>query len=376
MEGMIMSELTRPETDLGPLEELINDDTVSKIMVNGPHNIFVERKGKLEEVNLSFESNDHLMRVIAGILSPLGCRPDESSPIVEARLPDGSRVHVVIPPLALVGPTLTIRKSPKGVLTFDNLLAFGTLNEDMADFLKACVKARLNIIVAGGVNSGRTTMLNIIASTIPAEERIVTIEDVAELRLQQKHVVSLESRPANVEGKGAITVRDLVITCMHMRPDRILVGELNGSEVFEVLRLMDKGYEGTMTTISADSPQEALERIEMMVKMNEPDLPVPYLRSLIGSAVDLVVQVSRLEDGSRKVVRVTEVLPEREGDYNLHDVFVFQREGFERGRVIGKFESHQVSPDLMRRVEARDIVLPPGLLPATEEGQEAGPVGD
>lgn len=354
----------QPEIDFGPLKELVDDDSVSRIMVNGPYDVFVERRGKLGKVDLSFESDDHLMRVIECILEPLGRHLDESSPIVVARLADGSRLHVISPPLALNGPTLTIRRFPEQILTFDHLLTFGTLSGDMADFLKACVKAYLNIIVAGGVNSGKTTMLNMIASTIPAEDRIVTVEERAEFRLKHPHVVALESRPPNIEGKGGITVRDLVITCMHMRPDRILVGELGGVEVLEVLRLMDKGYEGTMATIFANNPPEALERIEMMVKMSEPNLPVSYLRSLIGSAVDLVVQQNQLEDGSRKIVRITEVLPVRGGDYDLHDVFVFQREGFEKGRVVGSFESQPVSLGLMRRMEARSIVLPPSLIPA------------
>jgi len=363
-----MADSTQLEIDFGPLEELINDDTISEIMVNGPHNVFIERRGRLEKVSLSFESDDHLRSIIERIVSPLGRCPDESSPIVVARLADGSRVHVIIPPLALVGPTLTIRKFSKYVLTFDNLLAFGALNEDMADFLKACVKARLNILVAGGVNSGKTTLLNVIASTIPAEERIVTVEEMAEFRLMHEHVVALESRPPNIEGKGGVTVRDLVITCLHMRPDRILVGELNGPEVLEVLRLMDKGHDGTMTTVHADSPQEALERLEMMVKMSEPNLPVSYLRSLIGSAVDLVVQQNRLDDGSRKVVRVTEVSSVRGGDYDLRDVFLFLEEGYdEQGRVKGSFQARSVSARLRRRMEALGLNLPPEFVAVMEE---------
>lgn len=363
-----MVHLDQSRFDFGPLEAFVRDDTVSVIMVNGLHDVFVERSGKLEQVDLAFENDDHLMGVIRRILEPMGGRLDEGSPIVEARLPDGSRLHALIPPLSLNGPTLTIRKFHKYSLTFENLLAFGSLNEDMADFLKACVAASLNIIVAGGVNSGKTTLMNIIASSIPPEERIVTIEATAQLRLPQTHVVTLESRPPNVEGKGAVTVRDLVITCPKMRPDRILIGELNGPEVLEVLRLMDKGFDGTITTVFANSPQEALERIEMMVKMNDPNMPVSYLRSLIGSAVDLVVQQNRLEDGSRKVVRVAEALPVRGGDYGLHDVFVFQWEGFEKGRVVGKFESHPVSLGLMRRMEARRIALPPSLIAPESTG--------
>jgi pilus assembly protein CpaF len=364
------------QIDFGLLKELVDDDAVSKIMVNGSQDIYVERGGKLEKVPLSFENNDQLIRLINQILSPLGCHLDEGSSMAVARLPDGSRLYAIIPPLSLVGPTLTIRKFPKKALTLDNLLAWGALNEDIADFLKACVKARLNIIVAGGVNSGKTTLVRIIASTIPAEERIVTIEERAEFRLQHEHVVTLESRPPNIEGKGAVTVRDLVIACPHMLPNRVLIGELSGPEVFEVLRLMDKGYDGTMASVFANSPQETLERIEMMVKMDAPNLPVSYLRSLIGSAVDLIVQQNRLEDGSRKVVRVTEVLPAMGDDYDLHDVFIFQREGFEKGRVVGKFESHPVSLGLMRRMEARRIVLPPSLVPAAEEGQEKGPTSE
>lgn len=243
----------------GPLKPLLADESITEIMVNGPYTIFVEREGKLEEVNLSFENDAHLMRIINRILEPLGRCPDESSPIVDARLADGSRVHVIIPPLSLVGPTLTIRRFPKFTLTFDHFVAFGALTGDMVDFLRACVKGRLNLIIAGGVGSGKTTLFNRIAETIPAEERIVTIEETAELRFQHKHVVALESRPPNAEGKGGITMRDLVITCRRMRPDRVLIGELDGPEVLEVLRLMDTGLDGSMTTIHANSPQEALD---------------------------------------------------------------------------------------------------------------------
>lgn len=367
-----MADSTQLEIDFGPLEELINDDTISEIMVNGPHTVFVERKGKLEEVDISFEHDAHLMRFIDCILQPMGRRLDESSPMVDVRLPDGSRVNIVIPPLSLIGPTLTIRKFfRKGMLTFDKLLDWGALNEDMADFLKACVEARLNIIVVGGVGSGKTTLLSIIASTIPAEERIVTIESATELRLPQKHVVALESLPPNVEGKGEITIRDLVINSLRMRPDRIIVGECRGGEVLNVLQAMNMGHDGIMTSVHADSPPEALERLEMMVKMSEPNLPVSYLRSLIGSAVDLVVQVNRLDDGSRKVVRVTEVLPVRGGDYDLRDVFLFLAEGYDKqGRVKGSFQARSVSAQLRRRMEVLGINLPPKLVTVVEE--EAG----
>jgi pilus assembly protein CpaF len=239
----------------------------------------------------------------------------------------------------------------------------------MADFLQSCVQARLNILIAGGVNSGKTTLFNVIASTIPAEERIVTVEEEAEFRLRHKHVVTLEGRPANQEGQGEISVQDLLRMVPRARPDRILIGELRGSEVLEALRLMDLGYEGMMTLMFADNPQEALERLEMMVKLNDPNLPASYLRALIGSAVNLVVQLNQLEDGRRKITRITEVASLRGGDYDLRDVFVFQRGGFEQGKVVGHFESHPVSVSLMRRMEARHITLPPSLLVATDEGQ-------
>jgi pilus assembly protein CpaF len=362
-----MANSTQPEVDFGLLAELFKDDTVDEIMVNGPQNIYVDRD-KLEKVDLSFKNTDHLMRTIDSILSSLGIHIDENAPIVQARLSDGSRIHVIIPPLTLTGPALTIRKVSSFVLTLDHLQSFGSFNEKMADFLRACVQAKLNIIVSGNMGSGKTTLLNAIASTIPADERIVTIEETAEYRLPQEHVVALESRPTSIQGKGAVTIQDLVNTSRYMRADRILVGELSGAEVLDVLRLMDKGYNGTMTSIHADSPQDALANLEMLIKMNDPDLPVSYLRLLIGSAVDLVVQQFRLDDGRRKVVRITEVLPVRGGDYELHDVFIFQRDDLVSGRVTGDFESHPVSAGLMRRMDARNIVLPPSLLPSPAQG--------
>lgn len=364
-----MTNPIRSEVEFGLLTELYADDSIDEIMVNGPFQVYVERKGKLEQRDLFFKDTEALMRTIEGILSPLGERIDESSPVVQARLGDGSRVHVIIPPLALTGPTLTIRKLSSGVLTLNHLLTFGTLTEEMADFLRACVQARLNILIAGNVGSGKTTLLNTIAATIPDDERIVTLEETTEYRLPQKHVVALESRPPNIEGKGAVTLRDLVMTCPHMRPGRIVIGELHGREVFEVLRLMDRGYNGTMATLHADSPQDALEHLEMLIKINEPNLPTTYLRSMIGSVIDLVVQQYRLDDGSRKIVRISEVLPVKEGEYKFHDVFVFQRDDLKPGKVTGHFESHPVSPGLMRRMAAREITLPPALLPAQPESQ-------
>lgn len=369
-----MTNLTQPEIDFGPLQELINDDTVRDIIVNGPDQVYVERHRKLHKTDVTFGDNEHIIEVINNLLASINPDTQVSPdyPHAAARFPDGTRIQAFIPPIAISGPSLTIRKAIGPTLTFENFLAWRTVNEEMADFLEACVKARLNIIVTGSVGGGKTTLLNILSSVIPAGERIVTVEEEAEFRLQQKHVVALERRPPDREGKGKISVRDLLRMISRAKPNRILIGELNGPEALEALRLMDKGYDGTMTSIFGDSPQEALERLEMMIKLNDPNLPVPYLRSLIGSAVDLVVQQNRLEDGWRKVVRITEVLPVRGGDYDLHDVFVFQREGFESGKVIGRFQSYPVSVHLMRRMEALGITLPPSLVVTTEEEQEGG----
>jgi pilus assembly protein CpaF len=359
--------------DIGLLQPLLEDETVSKIMVNGPDQVYVERHGQLlQRVEVSFENNDHIIDVINQLLRTINddvqLSPDH--PYATARFSDGSRLQAFIPPIAVSGPNLTIHKASQDILTLENLLTFGSFNQEMADFFRACVQARLNIVVAGGVNSGKTTLFNAIASTIPAEERIVTIEETAEFRLQHQHVITLESRPANRAGQGEISVRDLLQMVPRARPDRILIGELRGPEVLAALRLMDQGYDGTMTLMFADNPQEALERLEMMIKLDEPNLPASYLRALISSTVDLVVQLNRLEDGSRKVTRITEVLSLGGGDYDLHDVFVYQREGFDRQRkrFTGRFESHPVSVNLMQRMEARGITLPPSLVVPTDEG--------
>ncbi len=341
-------------------------------MVNGPEQVYVERHRKVHKTDVTFRDNEHIIEVINNLLAAINPNTQVSAdyPHADARFPDGTRMQAFIPPIAISGPSLTIRKVIRAELTLDHLLTWGTLNEDMADFLEACVKARLNIIVTGSVGGGKTTLLSVLALVIPAGERIVTVEEEAEFRLKQKHVVALERRPPDREGKGEISVRDLLRMIPRAKPNRILIGDLNGPEALEALRLMDKGYDGTMTSIFGDSPQEALERLEMMIKLSDPNLPVPYLRSLIGSAIDLVVQQNRLEDGWRRVVRITEVLSVRGGDYDLHDVFVFQREGFESGKVVGRFQSYPVSVRLMRRMEALGITLPPGLVVATEEEQE------
>ena len=365
-----MADLPQAKIDLGPLEGLIADDTVSKIYVNGPYDIFVRRRG-IEKVDLAFESEQQLRKIIEQILAPLGRRLDENSPMAAVRLSDGSRLHVILPPVALNGCTLTIHKPSTKLIALGDLRAWGAISKDMATFLDACVKARLNVVVSGGVNSGKTTLVNALASTIPTEERIVTIEEMVEFRLPQKHVVTLESHPPDAEGRGQVTIHDLVLACPDMGPNRVLVGELNGAETLEVLRLMDRGYDGMMTTVSANSPQEALERIEMMVKMNSPNLPVSYLRLLIGSAIDLILQGIRLEDGTRKVARVTEVLRNTGAGYDLNDVFAFQRTGVEGGRVIGRFESYPISSSLRQHVQDLGLYAAlPSPLVASLEGEE------
>jgi pilus assembly protein CpaF len=369
-----MADNTKPSAvDYGLLQELYDDRQVSQIMVNGFDQVYVRSHGKLVKREVPFQDNDDVMRTIEGILAPLDRHVDENSPILQARLSDQSRVYIVIPPLALTGPTLTILKSSDTVLSAADLVNFGALTEEMKDFLQTCIQAKLNILVAGNVGSGKTTVLNVMTEAIPPDERIITIEEVSEFRLpHHEHVVSLESRPPNIEGSGAITMRDLVVGSRQMRPDRIIIGELHGSEVLEVLRLMNRGFDGTMTSVHADSPQDALEHLELLVKMYDPNLPVSYLRSLIGSAIDLIVQVYRLEDGRRKIVRITEVAAGAEGGYETHDVFVFQRDDFiAKEQVAGHFESYPLSERLLRRIKERapDSVsdLPPDLLPPAEE---------
>jgi pilus assembly protein CpaF len=342
----------------GPLEPLLRDDTVTEIMVNGPDKIFIERNGKLEHVNVSFESEDHLMRIIDRIVSPLGRRVDESSPMVDARLPDGSRVNAIIPPLALNGPTLTIRKFSRRPLTVDDLIGFGTLTQEAVEFLKACVMSRLNIMVSGGTGSGKTTLLNVLSGFIPEDERIVTIENAAELQLRQEHVVTLESRPPNIEGKGEVAIRELVINSLRMRPDRIVVGECRGGEALDMLQAMNTGHDGSLTTLHANSPRDALARLETMCLMAGMELPVRAIREQIASAMDLIIQQARMRDGSRKVITVTEVQG-MEGDVIvMSDIFVFEQQGIEDGRVIGRLKPTGIRPKFIEKIEASNIHLP------------------
>ena len=353
---------------LGPLEPLLADESITEIMVNGPHKIFIERKGKLEKVNLSFESDDHLMRIIDRIVSPLGRRIDEASPMVNARLPDGSRVNAIIPPLALNGPTLTIRKFSKTPLTVEDLIRFGTITEEAMEFLKACVIAKINIIVSGGTGSGKTTLLNVLSGFIPSDERIITIEDAAELQLRQEHVVTLEARPPNIEGKGEVTIRDLVVNSLRMRPDRIVVGECRAGEALDMLQAMNTGHEGSLTTAHSNSPRDTLSRLETMCLMAGMELPVRAIREQIASAIDLIVHQERFRDGTRKVVNITEVQG-MEGDVIvMSDIFQFEQQGMEGGRVIGRLKPTGIRPKFIERIEAANIHLPPGIFGVGHRG--------
>ncbi len=346
---------------LGPLEPLLADDTVTEIMVNGAKNVFVERKGKLERTSVAFESNEHLMRIIERIVALLGRRIDESSPQVDARLKDGSRVNAVIPPISLVGPVLTIRKFFKVPLQVADLVRLGSVTEETMEFLRACVIAALNIVVSGGTGTGKTTFLNILSSFIPDDERIVTIENAAELQLRQDHVVTLESRPPNIEGKGEITIRDLVINALRMRPDRIVVGECRGGESLDMLQAMNTGHEGSMTTLHANNTREGLSRLETMVLMAGMELPHRAIREQIAAAIDLILQLERLRDGTRRVVAITEIQG-MEGDViTTADIFKFEQVGFENGKVIGRLRPTGIRPKFIDRIEQAGIHLPPSV---------------
>ncbi len=350
----------------GPIETLLKDDTVSEVMVNGPRQIYVERRGKLELSDVQFQDDDHVMRIIDRIVSPLGRRIDESSPTVDARLPDGSRINAVIPPISLVGPVLTIRKFSKDPLTIDDLVRFGTVTPEMVSFLKACVESRLNVVVSGGTGSGKTTTLNVLSSFIPEDERIITIENAAELQLRQEHVVTLESRPPNIEGKGEVTIRDLVINSLRMRPERIVVGECRGGEALDMLQAMNTGHDGSMTTAHANTPRDTLSRLETMCLMAGIDLPVRAIREQIAAAVDVIVQQSRMKDGSRRITAVTEVQG-MEGDVIvLQDIFIFEQTGIENGKIIGRMKPTGIRPKFIEKFEVANIYLPPNIFGAMD----------
>jgi len=345
----------------GPIEPLLHDDSVTEIMINGPHQVYVERAGKLKETDVRFHDATEVMHVIDRIVAPLGRRVDESSPMVDARLPDGSRVNIIIPPLALTGPTVTIRKFAKQAHGVEDLIRWGTLSKELADFLKACVVARLNIVISGGTSSGKTTLLNILSSFIPSHERIVTIEDAAELQLRQGHVVRLESRPANAEGRGQITIRQLVVNALRMRPERIVVGEVRGGEALDMLQAMNTGHDGSLTTAHSNGPRDTLRRVETMVLMAGMDLPLRAVREQIASAFNLVVHVSRLGDGSRKIVNVTEVQGMEGDTVVMQDVFKYVQTGAREGGVTGYLTATGVRPKFMEKLEAMGITVPAGM---------------
>jgi len=354
----IILEVVDEVIGFGPIDPLLKDDSVSEIMVNSASQVYVERKGKLVLTDVNFRDDAHVMQVIEKIVAPLGRRIDESSPMVDARLPDGSRVNAIIPPLALRGPCITIRKFAKDPLQIQNLIEFGTLTAEMADFLRACVEGKLNIVVSGGTGSGKTTTLNILSSFIPDDERIVTIEDAAELQLRQDHVVKLETRPANIEGKGAISMRELVKNSLRMRPDRIVVGEVRSGEALDMLQAMNTGHDGSLTTGHANSPRDMISRLETMVLMAGLDLPVRAIREQIASAVDLVLQQSRLQDGSRRITHLTEVQGMEGEIITLQDIFVFEQKGKDdNNKIIGKFKPTGIRPKFMDKLAANGIHL-------------------
>ncbi len=343
---------------LGPLEPLLADETITEVMVNGSKNIYIERDGKIFRESATFESDDHLMRIIDRIVAPLGRRIDESSPYVDARLADGSRVNAVIPPISLIGPVLTIRKFARSPITVQQLIEFGTLTAESIEFLKACVLSRINTIISGGTGSGKTTLLNVLSQYIPADERIVTIEDAAELQMRQEHVVSLEKRPPNIEGRGEVTIQNLVVNSLRMRPDRIIVGEIRDAAALDMLQAMNTGHDGSLTTAHSNSPRDTLTRIETMTLMAGVELPVRAIREQIASALDLVVHLERLRDGTRRVTNITEIQGMEGDTITMMDIFIFEQTGIEEGRVIGRLRPTGLRPKFLDRIEASGISLP------------------
>ncbi|MDZ7270029.1 MAG: CpaF family protein [candidate division KSB1 bacterium] len=358
----LLAEIQHETFGLGPLEPLLADPTISDILVNGHKQVYVERFGKLERTDTVFKDDDHLLHIIDRIVSQVGRRVDESSPMVDARLPDGSRVNAIIPPLAIDGPALSIRKFGVRKFTMEDLIEIGSLTRDMAVLMQGAVRARLNILISGGTGSGKTTFLNVLSSFVPGEERIVTIEDAAELQLHQEHVVRLETRPPNVEGKGAVTQRELLINALRMRPDRIIVGECRGAEAFDMLQAMNTGHDGSMTTLHANSPRDALRRLESMVLMATSNLPERAIREYMASAIDLVVQISRLSDGTRKVLSISEVTGMEGDTITMEDIFVYEKTGIAPdGTVVGSFKATGVRPKCTEKLKACGIELPPSM---------------
>jgi pilus assembly protein CpaF len=346
----------------GPLEMLLKDPTVSDILVNGPHKVYVERRGKLEKTEVKFRDNDHLLQIIDRIVSKVGRRVDETSPMCDARLPDGSRVNAIIQPLALDGASLSIRRFGANPLKLEDLLNFKAFTPEMAMLMEACIKARLNIVISGGTGCGKTTLLNTLSAFIPHEERIVTIEDAAELQLQQDHIVRLETRPPNIEGKGAINTRDLVRNALRMRPERIIIGECRGGETLDMLQAMNTGHAGSMTTLHANTPRDAQARLETMIMMSGMELPIKAMRQQISSAVDLIIQANRLQGGPRKITSIVEVMGMEQDVIIMQDIFRFKQMGIDQnGRAHGQFESTGVRPSFVPRLESAGIKLPSNL---------------
>jgi pilus assembly protein CpaF len=359
MRNRLVSDMADEILGFGPIEPLLRDPTVTEVMVNRPDQVYCERFGKLELTDIQFRDHEHIRHVIDKIVTPLGRRVDESSPMVDARLPDGSRVNAIVPPLSLNGPVLTIRKFSVDPYTVEDLIGFGTITQGMAAFLAACVKVKLNILVSGGSGAGKTTLLNVLSSFIPEGERVVTVEDAAELKLHQPHVVRLESRPPNIEGKGEIKIRDLVRNCLRMRPDRIVVGEVRGGEALDMLQAMNTGHEGSISTIHSNTARDALARLETMVMMSGMDLPSRAIREQVAAAIHLIVQISRLSDGSRKVASVCEIQGMEGNVIVLQDLFTFQQKGVgEGGKVLGTMQATGMVPKFMDRFTAAGIRLP------------------
>ena len=357
---------------LGPLEDFLADDSITEIMVNGPNQVFVERAGKLELTNQTFMDDESVLGVIERIVAPIGRRIDESQPYVDARLPDGSRVNAIIAPLSLTGPCITIRKFAKRALTVEDLIGFGTWTRNAADFLRLCVLMRKNIVVAGGTGSGKTTLLNVLSGFIPATDRIVTIEDAAELRLVQPHVIRLEARPPNIEGRGAVPIRDLMRNCLRMRPDRIIVGECRGGEALDMLQAMNTGHDGSLTTVHANSPRDVISRLETMVLMSGMELPSRAIREQISSAIDVIVHESRLSDGSRKVVCISEVVGLEGQQIVMQDIFEFKQTGLdEKGKVTGKFLPTGSVPTFYEHLKSRGLAIDPAVFDPSKQGGEA-----
>lgn len=357
----MFEQITAEILGFGPLQRLLEDETITEIMVNGAKNIYVERFGKILREAMVFENNDHVMRIIERIVSPLGRRIDESSPYVDARLPDGSRVNAIIPPLSLVGPVLTIRKFAKTPITVENLIDFGSITPEAIQFLDSCVRSRVNIVISGGTGSGKTTLLNILSGFIPADERIITVENAAELQLRQEHVVTLESRPENIEGKGEVSIRQLVINTLRMRPDRIIVGEIRDEAALDMLQAMNTGHDGSMTTLHSNSPRDTLARLETMTLMAGMDLPVRAIREQVASAIDLVVHQSRMRDGTRKVTHITEVSGMEGEIITMTDIFTFELAGYENGKVVGRLRPTGLRPKFIDKIEQSGIHLSPSI---------------